>query len=98
MVAIVGMDGLSRKDQQTVQRARKIQKLFSQPMYAAEQFMNTPGVSLSMEDTLLAFEHLLHGRGDKFPEEAFYMVGGWADVEVKAHRLQAEAKERKTVS
>lgn len=92
MIALMGMENLPKKDQFTALRARKIQGLFSQPMYAAQQFVNTPGVSLTIEETLEAFENLLQGKGDKFPEGAFYMVGGWADVERKAHKLREEAK------
>jgi ATP synthase F1 beta subunit len=93
IAGILGADNLSPQDQQKVQRARKIQKLFSQPMHAAEQFMSTPGVSLSMEETLDAFENILNGKGDRFPDEAFYMVGGWADVEAKAAALNKAAKQ-----
>jgi len=42
IIAILGMDELSEEDKNTVARARRIQKFFSQPFFVAEQFTGTP--------------------------------------------------------
>ncbi len=43
IIAILGMDELTEEDKITVQRARKVQRFFSQPFYVAEQFTGQPG-------------------------------------------------------
>src|SRR5881275_1304880 len=44
IIAILGMEELSDEDKLTVQRARKIERFLSQPMFVAEAFTNQPGV------------------------------------------------------
>ena len=43
IIAILGMDELSDEDKLVVQRARKIERFLSQPMFVAEAFTGTPG-------------------------------------------------------
>ena len=59
----------------TVERARKIQKLLSQPFFVAQQFTGTDGVSVQLPDTIRSFREVLDGKHDMIPEQAFYMVG-----------------------
>ena len=47
IIAILGMDELSEEDKQTVARARKIQRFFSQPFQVAEVFTGSPGARLA---------------------------------------------------
>ena len=54
IIAILGMDELSEEDKLTVMRARKIQRFMSQPFHVAEVFTGTPGVLVSLEDTIKA--------------------------------------------
>ena len=42
IIAILGMDELSKEDKMIVQRARKIQKFLSQPFFVAEAFTGAP--------------------------------------------------------
>ena len=87
IIAILGMDELSEEDKITVQRARKIQRFFSQPFYVAEQFTSLPGVTTSLQDTIEGFEALINGELDEYPEQAFFNVGGVDDVQAKAKKL-----------
>ncbi|SVB68566.1 uncharacterized protein METZ01_LOCUS221420, partial [marine metagenome] len=64
IIAILGMDELSDEDKQTVSRARKIQKFFSQPFFVAEQFTGTKGRYVQLEDTISGFEAILSGEAD----------------------------------
>ena len=91
IIAILGMDELSEEDKLTVSRARKIQRLFSQPFFVAEQFTNTDGKFVSLEDTIRSFKALVDGEGDHLPEAAFYMVGNFDEAVEKAQKLAAEA-------
>lgn len=76
IIAILGMDELSPEDKQTVYRARKIQKFLSQPFHVAEVFTGSPGVYVSIEETVKGFKEILDGSLDDVPENDFYMKGG----------------------
>jgi len=55
------MDELSEDDKLVVERARKIEKFLSQPFHVAEVFTGSPGVYVSLEDTIEGFKELLEG-------------------------------------
>jgi len=91
IIAILGMDELSEEDKLTVARARKIERFLSQPFFVAEQFTNSPGVLVDIQDTVKGFRALCDGDYDHLPEAAFYMVGAIEMAVEKAERLAAEA-------
>jgi F-type H+-transporting ATPase subunit beta len=91
IIAILGMDELSEEDKLTVARARKIQRFLSQPFHVAEQFTNTPGAFVSLEDTIRSFKAICDGQYDHLPEAAFYMVGPIEEAVAKGEKLAAEA-------
>src|SRR6201996_4171276 len=91
IIAILGMDELSEEDKLTVARARKISRFLSQPFFVAEQFTNTPGKFLPLEETIKSFKAICDGEYDHLPEAAFYMVGGIEEAVAKAEKLAAEA-------
>ena len=91
IIAILGMDELSEEDKLTVARARKMQRFLSQPFYVAEVFTGTPGVLVSLEETIRGFREIIEGKHDDMPEAAFYMVGGIDEVVEKAKKMAAEA-------
>lgn len=80
IIAILGMEELAEEDKLTVQRARKIQRFFSQPMFVAEAFTAKAGKYVSREDTVRGFKEILDGKHDDKFEQAFYMVGGIDDI------------------
>ena len=88
IIAILGVDELGEEDKITVQRARRIERFLSQPMYVAEQFTGQPGVFTPLEETISSFKAISEGEYDNLPEQAFYMVGGIEDVEKKARELE----------
>jgi ATP synthase F1 beta subunit len=87
IIAILGMDDLSEDDKLTVYRARKVQKFLSQPFTVAEIFTGMEGRFVTLEDNLDGFEAILAGKGDAYPEQAFFMVGGFEEVGTKAKEL-----------
>ena len=91
IIAILGLDELSEEDRVTVDRARKVERFLSQPMFVAEVFTGQPGVFTSIDDTVSSFEALVQGDLDHLPEQAFYMVGGAEEVERKAAELESNA-------
>lgn len=76
IIAILGIDELSEDDKVAVQRARKIQRFLSQPMFVAEAFTGKPGKYVKIEDTIKGFQSLINGEADHIGEQHFYMVGG----------------------
>ena len=87
IIAILGMDELSEEDKQTVYRARKIQRFFSQPFHVAEVFTGAPGKYVPLKETIRGFKGILAGEFDHLPEQAFYMVGGIDEAIAKAEKL-----------
>ncbi|GAA0964902.1 F0F1 ATP synthase subunit beta [Actinocorallia libanotica] len=87
IIAILGIDELSEEDKVTVQRARRIERFLSHPMYVAEQFTGQPGVTVPLDETIASFKALCEGKYDHIPEQAFFMCGGVDDVEKKAKEL-----------
>ncbi len=80
IIAILGIEELSDEDKKVVNRARKIQKFLSQPMFVAENFTGQPGKFVKLEDTINGFDEILQGKHDDVPEENFYMKGGISEV------------------
>ncbi|AHJ65473.1 F0F1 ATP synthase subunit beta [Granulibacter bethesdensis] len=91
IIAILGMDELSEEDKLTVARARKIERFMSQPFHVAEVFTGSPGVFVSIEDTVRSFKEIVDGKHDDLPEAAFLMVGTIEDARKKAEALKAKA-------
>jgi len=91
IIAILGMDELSEDDKLVVARARKMQRFLSQPFHVAEVFTGTPGVFVSVEDTVKGFKGICAGEYDHLPEAAFFMVGTIEEAVEKARRMAAEA-------
>ncbi len=89
IIAILGMDELSEEDRLTVARARRIQRFLAQPTHVAEKFTGIPGVYVPLKDTLESFGAIIDGELDQYPETAFYNVGTWHDVVLKAKKLEA---------
>jgi len=92
IIAILGMDELSEDDKLVVARARKIEKYLSQPFHVAEVFTGSPGVYVTLDETIEGFKGLLSGAYDELPEDAFYMVGNINEAIEKAEKLKAKVK------
>jgi F-type H+/Na+-transporting ATPase subunit beta len=93
IIAILGIDELSDEDRLTVQRARKIERFLSQPMFVAETFTGQPGKFVRLEDTIAGFTEILDGKHDDLSEQAFYMVGTIDEVVAKSRGSEEEPEE-----
>ena len=80
IISILGLDELSADDKILVARARKIQRFLSQPFTVAEVFTGTPGVYVSIKDTVQGFKEILDGKHDDVDEGDFYMKGNIATI------------------
>jgi F-type H+-transporting ATPase subunit beta len=93
IIAILGMDELSDEDKLIVQRARKVERFLSQPMFVAEAFTSQPGQYVKVEDTIKGFREIIDGVHDALPESAFYMVGTIEQAVEKARGQEAAPEE-----
>ncbi len=91
IIAILGMDELSEEDKLIVHRARRVQRFLSQPFHVAEQFTGLPGVLVDINDTIKAFNDILDGKFDQYPEAAFNLKGGIEDVIEAGEKMLQEA-------
>ncbi|MCR5291445.1 MAG: F0F1 ATP synthase subunit beta [Eubacterium sp.] len=90
IISILGMDELSDADKKIVNRARKIARFMSQPMFVAEKFTGNPGVYVSLQDTIRGFARIIDGEFDAYPEAAFFNVGTIEDAIEKAKAIENE--------
>jgi len=90
IIAILGMDELSEDDKLVVERARKVEKYLSQPFHVAEVFTGSPGVYVTLEETIAGFKGLLEGKYDHMNEAAFYMVGNMDEAVAKNDKINAK--------
>jgi F-type H+/Na+-transporting ATPase subunit beta len=98
IIAILGMDELSDEDKVIVQRARKIERFLSQPMFVAEAFTGRPGKYVEVDDTIRGFAEILSGKHDDLPEQAFYMVGTIEEAVEQARGMSGEEEREEEVA
>ena len=87
IIAILGMEELSDEDKLLVERARRLERFFSQPFFVAETFIGVKGKYVKIEDTIKGFKMIVDGKLDHLPEQAFFMVGTIEDAVAKAKTL-----------
>ena len=76
IIAMLGINELSREDQRTVFRARRLERFFTQPFFTTEQFIGKPGRMVSRDQTLEGCERILNDEFAEYPESSLYMIGG----------------------
>jgi len=57
----------------------------------AEAFTGTPGVMVSIEDTIRGFNMIMDGETDQYPESAFNQVGTVEEAIEKGKKILEEA-------
>ncbi|MBA3314985.1 MAG: F0F1 ATP synthase subunit beta [Planctomycetaceae bacterium] len=88
IIAIMGVDELSEEGKLVVQRARRIERFFSQPFLVAEAFTGKAGNYTQLEDTIRSFEEIVDGKWDHLPEMSFMYVGPIEEAEAQAKKMQ----------
>ena len=82
IIAMLGISELSREDQRTVFRARRLERFFTQPFFVTEQFTGTAGKMVSREETLIGCERILNDEFAEYPERALYMIGSIDEAKI----------------
>ena len=75
IVALIGIDELSKEDTDIFYRSRKLRNYLSQPMFVAEQFTGIPGKFVQIDDVLNDVEDILTGVYDDKDESKFMYIG-----------------------
>jgi F-type H+-transporting ATPase subunit beta len=76
VIAMLGLEELSRDDQRRVHRARRLERFLTQPFFTTEQFTGLEGRMINLEETLEGCERILNDEFSDYPEKALYMIGG----------------------
>jgi F-type H+-transporting ATPase subunit beta len=87
IIAMLGMEELSRDDQQTVHRARRLERFLTQPFAVTEAFTGREGRPVPIEATLEGCEQILDDAYRDVPERALYMIGRIREAD-RAHQEQ----------
>lgn len=75
IISMLGMEELSRNDQQTVHKARRLEKFLTQPFFTTEHFTGKEGKRVSIDNAITGCEKILNNEFEDYPEDAFYMLG-----------------------
>ena len=75
IIAMLGLEELSRGDRETVQRARRLERFLTQPFFTTEHFTGTSGRAVDLAQTLDGCERILAGHYDEANERGLYMIG-----------------------
>ena len=92
IIAMLGLEQLSKKDHEIVNRARRLERFLTQPFFTTEQFSGIKGKEVSLEDALNGCEQILNDETQDMPENAFYMIGNIEDAKLKARNIEAKNK------
>ncbi|WP_028804230.1 F0F1 ATP synthase subunit beta [Streptomyces sp. 142MFCol3.1] len=87
IIAILGIDELGEEDKLTVHRARRVERFLSQNTHVAKQFTGVDGSDVPLDESIAAFNAIIDGEYDHFPEQAFFMCGGLEDLKANAKEL-----------
>jgi len=79
IIAMLGLEELSRDDQRTVNRARRLERFLTQPFHVTERFTGLAGATVPLAQTLRGCERILADEFASAPEQRLYMVGGLED-------------------
>ena len=75
IIAMLGMEELSKADQKTVYRARRLERFLTQPFFTTGQFTGQGGKAVKLEDTIDGCARILNDEFMDYPEKSLYMIG-----------------------
>ncbi len=85
IIAMLGIEELSRADRRTVHRARRLERFMTQPFFVTEQFTGHEGKMVDLADALRGCERILNDEFYDYSERSFYMIGKIDEAEKKEH-------------
>lgn len=91
IISMLGMEQLGTADRKLVNRARRLERFFTQPFFTTEQFSDIPGKLVSLDDALDGCERILNDEFHDYPESALYMIGAVDEAKVKRSAQQSSS-------
>ncbi|MCL5405793.1 MAG: F0F1 ATP synthase subunit beta [Deltaproteobacteria bacterium] len=76
IIAMLGLEELSKEDRRAVFRARRLERFLTQPFFSTEQFTGLPGKMVPLGSALDGCERILNDDFADYPESSLYMIGG----------------------
>lgn len=86
-VNVLGLENLSEEHQQIINRARRLERFLSQPLFVMMAYGGPEGRHVTREDTIVGCQEILNGRCDQWPEQAFFNKGTIQEVAQEVQRL-----------
>ncbi|WP_034603229.1 F0F1 ATP synthase subunit beta [Maridesulfovibrio frigidus] len=80
IIAMLGLEELSREDRLIVSRARKLERFMTQPFNTTRHFTGMEGKIVDIEDTVSGCERILNDEFKDLSERDFYMIGSLDDL------------------
>jgi F-type H+-transporting ATPase subunit beta len=80
VIAMLGMEELSREDRRKVNRARRLERFLTQPFYTTEQFTGYQGKTVPIDQTIIDCERILNDDFHDLAERQLYMIGSVSEV------------------
>jgi len=80
IVSLVGESELSKEDQITYRRAKRIKYYMTQNFFVAEAQKEEKGNYVPLETTVKDVNSIIMGKYDKVSEEQFLYIGGISDI------------------
>ncbi|MFH1229971.1 MAG: F0F1 ATP synthase subunit beta [Planctomycetota bacterium] len=75
IVAVIGVEEISKEDRMVYERARKLQNFLTQPFFTGELYTGKKGEYVTMGKTLEGCQKICSGELDKRSVDSFYMIG-----------------------
>lgn len=91
VIALLGVEELSREEQLLVGRARRLQRFLTQPFFVAAAFTGMEGRNVPIADTIKGCRSILSGECDDWDERSLYMIGSLDEA-----RARENARREKT--
>lgn len=80
IIAMLGLEELSRENRRMVNRARRLERFLTQPFITTAQFTGQEGRAVSLADALDGCECIMNDEFADVPEQALYMIGTIAEA------------------
>ncbi|MEZ4524445.1 MAG: F0F1 ATP synthase subunit beta [Desulfobacterales bacterium] len=82
IIAMLGIEELSREDRRIVSGARRLERFLTQPFFTTRQFTGHSGRMVNIEDTVAGCERILNEEFSQYPEQSLYMIGSIDEAKI----------------
>ena len=83
IIAMLGIEEISKDDRDLVYRARRLERFLTQPFYTTEQFTGLEGKIVQLDEALEGCEGIFNDEYAGYDESDLYMIGPISDADKK---------------